>query len=385
SLNRKRPIFDLGLDPLAQRVLGPDESPDVPLALRHLPGQAVVGKVLLDFLLHLFWNCQPAFSTSRTRAGWRGRWAVTPYARTQQLDSHKLNGPHDAHAQALTIPVISRSGYDIQGPRQSLKRVDWYKVISAETFNDPCPSSWERIKRRRHLVCPSTTCFHTQRSMSDGVAAADLAESTELAAARRLQRALMLSGHDRPEGDRCPICFDLIELPVHKHSMRNACCMKRVCDGCIFATRQRGIDDSCPFCRTLLPRVGDNASKLEMIQKRVHKGDAEATKLLGDRYYHGELDLTKDVPRSIELWTEAAELGSINAHYELGRIYYFGNGIEEDKPRGLQYWQQAAMKGLVESRHMLGAVEYNNGNHELAVQHFMISAKMGHGNSLNTE
>ncbi|EJK51898.1 hypothetical protein THAOC_28886, partial [Thalassiosira oceanica] len=95
------------------------------------------------------------------------------------------------------------------------------------------------------------------------------------------------------------------------------------------------------------------------------------------------LDLTKDVPRSIELWTEAAELGSINAHYELGRIYYFGIGIEEDKPRGLQYWQQAAMKGEVDSRNNLGYGEYKNGNYELAVQHFMISAKMGHGNSLN--
>ena len=39
-------------------------------------------------------------------------------------------------------------------------------------------------------------------------AAADSAES----AARNLAERLMASGHERPEGDRCPICFDLIEL-----------------------------------------------------------------------------------------------------------------------------------------------------------------------------
>jgi len=32
---------------------------------------------------------------------------------------------------------------------------------------------------------------------------------------------------------------------------------------------------------------------------------------------------------------------------------------------------------------MLGFLEYNNGNHELAVQHWMISAKLGCEQSLN--
>ena len=42
------------------------------------------------------------------------------------------------------------------------------------------------------------------------------------------------------------------------------------------------------------------------------------------------------------------------------------------------------MKGDVESRHNLGFVEYNeNKNYDLAVQHWMISAKMGDQDSLN--
>ena len=49
----------------------------------------------------------------------------------------------------------------------------------------------------------------------------------------------------------------------------------------------------------------------------------------------------------------------------------------------MHYWQQAAMKGDVESRNNLGIVEFNNKNYELAVLHWMISAKMGYEKSLN--
>ena len=203
----------------------------------------------------------------------------------------------------------------------------------------------------------------------------------DLAAARSLQQRLMASGHERPEGDACPICFLLIEFPMGKHSKTNACCMKRICKGCSLAARQRGMNNSCPFCRT--PHPTDKASALARIQKRVVKGDAEAIKLLGEQYFHGKLGLAKDATRAIiELWTEAAELGSLDAHNDLGFVYYNGDGVEEDKPRGVHHWQQAATKGHVHSRHGLGAVEFSNKNYDLAVQHWMISAKMGFEPSL---
>ncbi|EJK48043.1 hypothetical protein THAOC_33195 [Thalassiosira oceanica] len=216
--------------------------------------------------------------------------------------------------------------------------------------------------------------------MSDAAAAQAAAESADQAAPS-LHHRLMASGHERPEEDACPICFDLIELPMGNYSKMKLCCMKRVCDGCILEARQRGINDSCPFCGTTRPR--GEASVIAMIQKRVSKGDAEAIKFLGETYYHGSLGVAKDVPRAIELWTEAAELGSLDAHCLLGIGYYIGDDVEEDEPRGIQHWQQAAMKGHAESRHMLGSVEYENGNHQLAVQHFMISAKMGNDDSLD--
>ena len=83
------------------------------------------------------------------------------------------------------------------------------------------------------------------------------------------------------------------------------------------------------------------------------------------------------------MWTKAAELGSLDAHAQLGATYYKGVSIAEDKQKGIHHWQQAAMKGDAFSRNKLGAVEAINENYELAVQHWMISAKMGDEGSLN--
>ena len=212
-------------------------------------------------------------------------------------------------------------------------------------------------------------------------ARAGSAESADLAAARNLEQQLMSSGHERAKGDACPICFLLIELPVNEHSKVRVCCMKRLCNGCVSAAGQRGMLVTCEFCRAPLP--ADDASALAMIQKRVDKGDAEATSLLGKEYYYGGMGLAKNVPRAIELYTEAAELGSLDAHNDLGDSYYSGVGVQEDKPRSIRHFQQAAIEGHVESRHNLGSIEYGNGNHQLAVQHWMISAKMGIERSLN--
>ena len=107
----------------------------------------------------------------------------------------------------------------------------------------------------------------------------------------------MTSGHERPVGDACPICLDLIEFPMGEHAKMNFCCMKMVCNGCIFAAfaaRQQENVASCEFCRTTLP--ADDTYHLAMIQKRVDKGDAAAIFYLGCKYHYGQLGLARMFP-----------------------------------------------------------------------------------------
>ncbi|EJK54879.1 hypothetical protein THAOC_25455 [Thalassiosira oceanica] len=187
-------------------------------------------------------------------------------------------------------------------------------------------------------------------------------------------------GHERPEGDFCPICTLPIPLPTSDHSSFYECCMKIMCHGCLVATIKRGINDKCPFCRTPTHKV--EAEALTLIQTRVKKKDPEAIKFLGGQYFGGKLGLEKDTARAVELLTEAAELGSAEACYDLGAAYSRGIGVDQDVERGARLYEKAAMRGHVQARHNLGGYECDRGNYGRAVRHFLISAKNGFPDSL---
>ena len=191
----------------------------------------------------------------------------------------------------------------------------------------------------------------------------------------------MNSGHELHESYTCPLCCLPIALPAGKHSRFKSCCTKQVCNGCILASHQRGMGDTCPFCRTPTPK-GD-AAMLALVRKRVDAKDPKAMEFLAHAYYHEDYGLQQDVPRAIEMWTEAANLGDLAAHCRLGFKYYHGYGVEQDGARGARHLQHAAMQGHLESRYVLGIFEQGNENHELAVRHWMIAAKMGDQGSLD--
>ena len=198
-------------------------------------------------------------------------------------------------------------------------------------------------------------------------------------AAELKDEQLCSQGLERPEGDFCPICTLPIPLPMGDHSGLNSCCMKRVCNGCDLAGRKRGMND-CAFCRTPLP--DNDSDTLAQIHARVEKKDPKAINHLGQKYCHGGLGLQKDMRRATELWEEAAGLGSIEALYSLGVLYRRGDGVEQDMGKAAEYYKTAAMQGHVESRYNLAYFYGQKGNNDRAVKHFLISAKMGHKESL---
>ncbi|EJK60117.1 hypothetical protein THAOC_19591, partial [Thalassiosira oceanica] len=153
-----------------------------------------------------------------------------------------------------------------------------------------------------------------------------------------------------------------------------AALVRRNCSGAVITVASSKYDP------TSFPDSG--AAALALIQKRVDAKDPVATQRLACAYYDGDYGLQQDVPRAVELWTEAARLGDLDAHGMLGCIYW-RKGVQQDVARGIRHWERAAIQGHPESRQALGAHEYGNGNKKLAVQHWMISTKMGFEGSLN--
>ena len=98
------------------------------------------------------------------------------------------------------------------------------------------------------------------------------------------------------------------------------------------------------------------------------------------------IGMKKYMSRAVELWTEAADLGSAGACFELGVVYYGGFcvAVERDEARGFSLLEKAAILGHSSARHNLGACECDRRNWDRAVRHFLISAKMGYEDSLNS-
>ncbi|EJK48444.1 hypothetical protein THAOC_32755 [Thalassiosira oceanica] len=193
-------------------------------------------------------------------------------------------------------------------------------------------------------------------------------------AAELQDEQLYSHGRERQEGDFCPLCALPIPLPKEDHSFFRACCTKTICRGCSLAAKKRGMFD-CAFCRAPCP--DNDADQLAMIRARVKKKDPEAIYNLGTKYCHGELGLQKDMQMAVELWTEASELGSIEAIFNLGNAYFNGDGVQQDEGKAYELYKKAAMQGHVVGRHGLGNHEARKGKYDRAVRHWRISAKMG--------
>ena len=138
--------------------------------------------------------------------------------------------------------------------------------------------------------------------------------------------------------------------------------------------------DDCPFCRTPLPEV--NSQSLAMIQKRVDAGDPIAIEYLENAYHLGRHGLERDVARAVELYERATELGVKHAHFALSCLYDEGTYVEKDNAKAIQHYEAAAMCGQVIARHNLGFKEYQAENYDIALQHWIIAAKLGFQRSL---
>jgi TPR repeat protein len=80
--------------------------------------------------------------------------------------------------------------------------------------------------------------------------------------------------------------------------------------------------------------------------------------------------------------TKAAELGDVNAHYQLAVMYHEGIGVEKDEKRELQHLEEAAIRGHPEARYNLAVTEWKNERFDRAVKHLIIAANLGYDDAI---
>ena len=182
-----------------------------------------------------------------------------------------------------------------------------------------------------------------------------------------------------PPREECPICMHA--LPLHGNLITySSCCGKTLCSGCDFQhqmkSRELSLPLTCAFCRTTMPKSGEEA--LVPLRKRVELKDPQALRTMALNYGDGLLGLPMNQTKCIELLRESADLGCPAAHYQLGNFYKFGTmGLEQNEEEAIEYWKKAAKDGHIRARHNLGVKAVGHGDFVAAMRHFRLSASVG--------
>ncbi len=179
----------------------------------------------------------------------------------------------------------------------------------------------------------------------------------------------------------CPICYLPLSIDKSKYGyVSYSCCSKRTCAGCDYNNHKREsqgrLQHSCPFCRKAAPGTGEEIN--EQWMKRIEANDPFAMRFIGTiRYKQG------DYKAAFGYWTRAADLGDVEAHYQLSNLYRGEKQVvEKDQKMELYHTEQAAIGGHPRARHNLACLEGKNGRADRAGKHFIIAAKLGFGESL---
>jgi TPR repeat protein len=88
------------------------------------------------------------------------------------------------------------------------------------------------------------------------------------------------------------------------------------------------------------------------------QGDAAAQYNLGVLYYNGE-GVPQDYETAVYWFRKATEQGNAFAQYNLGLSYYMGHGVPQDYMAAIQLFQKAAEQGHARAQYDLGTMYYS--------------------------
>ncbi|KAF9966534.1 hypothetical protein BGZ73_000980, partial [Actinomortierella ambigua] len=112
-----------------------------------------------------------------------------------------------------------------------------------------------------------------------------------------------------------------------------------------------------------------------------HQGDADAQFELGRLYYSGEGGLLRDYSLAFEWYFKAAEQGQTQAQNNLGWMYQDGKGVAQDDAKAVDWYRLAAEQGDAKAQGNLGLMyEIGRGLHQddlKAVEWYRLAAEQG--------
>ncbi|QIW16853.1 hypothetical protein A4G20_04905 [Pasteurellaceae bacterium RH1A] len=133
---------------------------------------------------------------------------------------------------------------------------------------------------------------------------------------------------------------------------------------------------SVGFSQTTLAQDFQNMNK-ERLSFYAEGGNAEAQVYLGHKYY-----LIQDYSEAFKWFKKAAEQRDMYAQYNLGVMYYRGEGVKQNYKQAFVWVKKAAEQGYKQAQFMIGHM-YSTGegikkNYEQAFMWLKKAAEQGH-------
>jgi TPR repeat protein len=116
-------------------------------------------------------------------------------------------------------------------------------------------------------------------------------------------------------------------------------------------------------------------------RKSAEEGYAKAQYELGYMYYDGE-GIEKDYSEALKWLRKSADQGNSDAQNALGHMYYLGDGVTENFSEAVKWYRKGAEQGNKYAQYNLGQMyEYGNGiaqDYSKAIEWYQKAAKQGH-------
>ena len=114
------------------------------------------------------------------------------------------------------------------------------------------------------------------------------------------------------------------------------------------------------FCALEEPGFeGRQKETVDWLKKGVANDDAVSQCFLGEMYISGGPDLEKDINKGIGLLQKSCDAQNPRAYYQMGLIYYKGDGIPKDKHKAKELLQWSADRGFEEAQAALKELKFD--------------------------
>ena len=92
--------------------------------------------------------------------------------------------------------------------------------------------------------------------------------------------------------------------------------------------------------------------RISNLKRKAEQGDADAQFNLGVLYYYGD-GVPQDYAKARRWWEQAAAQGHAGATLNLGLMYVRGQGVPQNDAKARQWWERAAAHGDANTQKIL--------------------------------